>query len=178
MNWCLIRRLSVNLPRNALLTLYKSFIRPHLDYSDISYDKQSNKNFQKRKSSILSLLCNNRYSTRDLYRKNYDKLGLHSLAKRCWQSIEVNIFSQNCTSFTLRLPLFISGLLLSFEISFEYCCKTLSFKNKIIQRIFFSCVYCINEWNNLTVEIKNAKSINIFKKSIIIEKQKNSLFTV
>ena len=31
----LIRRLSVNLPRNALLTIYKSFIRPHLDYGDI-----------------------------------------------------------------------------------------------------------------------------------------------
>ena len=35
----LIRRLSVNVPRNALLTIYKSFIRPHLDYNDILYDK-------------------------------------------------------------------------------------------------------------------------------------------
>ena len=52
MNLCLIRRLSVNLPRNALLTLYKSFIRPHLDYSDISYDKQSNKNFQNKKEKV------------------------------------------------------------------------------------------------------------------------------
>ena len=31
----LLKRLSVNLPRNALLTIYKSFIRPHLDYGDI-----------------------------------------------------------------------------------------------------------------------------------------------
>ena len=31
----LIRRLSVNVPRNALLAIYKLFIRPHLDYGDI-----------------------------------------------------------------------------------------------------------------------------------------------
>ena len=30
-----MKRLSINLPRNALLTIYKSFIRPHLDYGDI-----------------------------------------------------------------------------------------------------------------------------------------------
>ena len=33
----LIRRLSVTLPRNALLTIYESFVRPHLDYGDILY---------------------------------------------------------------------------------------------------------------------------------------------
>ena len=45
----LIRRLSVNLRRNALLTIYKSFIRPHLEY-----DKPSKDNFQIKleKSSI------------------------------------------------------------------------------------------------------------------------------
>ena len=42
----LIRRLSVNLPHNALLTIYKSFVRPHLDYGDILYDKPNNDNFQ------------------------------------------------------------------------------------------------------------------------------------
>ena len=45
----LIRRLSVNVPRNALLTIYKSFIRPHLDYGDILHDKPENENFQKKK---------------------------------------------------------------------------------------------------------------------------------
>ena len=35
----LIRRLSMNLPRNALFTICKSFVRPHLDYVDILYDK-------------------------------------------------------------------------------------------------------------------------------------------
>ena len=34
--------LSVNFPRNALLTTYKSFIRPHRDYCNILYDKPNN----------------------------------------------------------------------------------------------------------------------------------------
>ena len=48
----LMRRLSVNLSRNALLTIYKSFIRPHVDYCDILYDKPSNDNFQNKKFNI------------------------------------------------------------------------------------------------------------------------------
>ena len=35
----IIRKLQNVLPRSALLTIYKSFIRPHLDYGDIIYDK-------------------------------------------------------------------------------------------------------------------------------------------
>ena len=42
----LIRRLSVNVPRNALLTICKSFIRPHL--FTIFHDKPENENFQNK----------------------------------------------------------------------------------------------------------------------------------
>ena len=45
-----MRRFSVNLPRSALLTIYKSFIRPHLDYGDILYDRKKIK-----KSKIQSM---------------------------------------------------------------------------------------------------------------------------
>ena len=48
----LIRRLSVNLLRNALLTIYKSFLRPHLDYGDILYDKPNNDNFQNKMKKV------------------------------------------------------------------------------------------------------------------------------
>ena len=44
----LMKRLSVNLPRSALLTIYKSFIRPHLEYDDILYDKPDNESFQNK----------------------------------------------------------------------------------------------------------------------------------
>ena len=47
----LIRRISVNLPRNALLEIYKSFIRSHLDYRNILFDKPNSENFQKKIST-------------------------------------------------------------------------------------------------------------------------------
>ena len=37
----IIEKLFISFPRNALLRIYKSFIRPHLDYADIIYDKQT-----------------------------------------------------------------------------------------------------------------------------------------
>ena len=41
----IIRRLSHIVPRKSLLTIYKSFIRPHLDYYDVIYDQADNKSF-------------------------------------------------------------------------------------------------------------------------------------
>ena len=38
-----IKRLSKMLPQHSLLTIYKSFVRPYLDYSDILYDQPNNK---------------------------------------------------------------------------------------------------------------------------------------
>ena len=53
----LIKRLSLNLPRNALLTIYKSFIRPHLHYGDILYDKPNNENFQNKIEKVQYRAC-------------------------------------------------------------------------------------------------------------------------
>ena len=41
----LFRKLQPVLPRTSLLTIYKSFIRPHLDYGDVVYDQLSNDGF-------------------------------------------------------------------------------------------------------------------------------------
>ena len=38
----LLRKLNLTLPRSSLLIIYKSFIRPHLDYDDIVYDQPNN----------------------------------------------------------------------------------------------------------------------------------------
>ena len=53
----LIRRLSVNLPRKVLLTIYKSIIRPHLDYGDILCDKTNNENFQDKIEKVQYRAC-------------------------------------------------------------------------------------------------------------------------
>ena len=41
----LIRKLAHVLPRQSPLTIYKSFIKAHLDYGDIIYDYPSNESF-------------------------------------------------------------------------------------------------------------------------------------
>ena len=41
----IIRKLNNILPRSALLTIYRSFIRPHLDYGDVIYDQPENESF-------------------------------------------------------------------------------------------------------------------------------------
>ena len=80
----LIRRLSVNLPRNALLTVYKSFIRSHLDHGEILYDKTSNDNFQSKMEKVQKRAClritDGIHGTSKKHL--YYELGLHSLVKR------------------------------------------------------------------------------------------------
>ena len=48
----IIKRSSVNILRDALLRIYKSFIRPHLDYGDIIYDKPNNESFKNKIENI------------------------------------------------------------------------------------------------------------------------------
>ena len=53
----LIRRLSVCLPREALLTIYKSCVRRYLDCSDILYDKPGNLNFESKIEKVQYKAC-------------------------------------------------------------------------------------------------------------------------
>ena len=41
----LLRNLFNKLPRQVLVTIYKAFIKPHLDYHDILYDNPNNEIF-------------------------------------------------------------------------------------------------------------------------------------
>ena len=47
-----LRKLQNIVPRNSLLTIYKSFIRPHLDYGVIIYDQPNNGSFCRKIKSI------------------------------------------------------------------------------------------------------------------------------
>ena len=48
----LFRKLQAFLPRQSLVTVYKAFIRPHLDYGDIIYDQTYNDSFHQKMESI------------------------------------------------------------------------------------------------------------------------------
>ena len=76
----LIRKLQPIILRAALLTIYKSFLRPHLDYGDVIYDRAFNESFQNKLESVqhnaaLAITEAIRGSSRE---KLYEELGLES----------------------------------------------------------------------------------------------------
>ena len=44
--------MSLSLPRSSLLTIYKSFVRPHLDYGDVTYDEPNNSSLSDKIESV------------------------------------------------------------------------------------------------------------------------------
>ena len=80
----LLRKLRNILPRTTLVTIYKAFIRPHLDYGDVLYDQAFNNSFTEKLESFqynacLALTGAIRGSSKE---KIYQELGLNSLRDR------------------------------------------------------------------------------------------------
>ena len=53
----LLQKLNNLLPRSALITIYKVFVRPHLSYGDIIYDEAYNMSFHHKLESIEYNAC-------------------------------------------------------------------------------------------------------------------------
>ena len=82
----LLRKLQNILPREPLLIIYKSFVRPCLDYGDVIYKQHYNNYFHQKLESIqynaaLALTGTISGSSRE---KVYQELGLESLKQRRW----------------------------------------------------------------------------------------------
>ena len=74
------------LPRHSLLTIYKSFIRPHLDYGNIIYDQPNNQAFSNKLEAVqynaaLAITGAIRGTSKT---KIYQELGLESLKSQRW----------------------------------------------------------------------------------------------
>ena len=176
----LIRRLSINLPRNALLIIYKSFVRPHLDYGDILYHKPNNENFQNKLEKVHDRAClaitGAIQGTSRI--KLYDELGLHSLIKRRWCNKLIFFYKivngllpdylYSCLDFPSQINYSLRSV--STSVIKPPMSRTKSFKNTFSP-------YFINEWNNLTVEIRNSKSVSAFKKLIKCKKKKKTHYS-
>ena len=80
----LLRKLQNTIPRQALVTIYKAFVRPHLDYGHILYDQAHNASFHQKLEKIQCLYSNNRSYSWYLERKNISRteLGLEPLGSR------------------------------------------------------------------------------------------------
>ena len=82
----LLRKPHNILTRSALLTIYKRFIRPNLDYGDIIYDQAYNASFPEKLellqyNACLAITGTTRGTSRE---KLYEELGLESLQLRRW----------------------------------------------------------------------------------------------
>ena len=80
------KKVSKSLPRYSLVTIYKSFVGPHLDYSDIICDQPNNESFTQKIEKIqynAALAITG--SIKGTYKsKLYSKLGFESLKFRRW----------------------------------------------------------------------------------------------
>ena len=97
------------MPRQALLTIYKSFVRPHLDYGDIIYDQPKNESFCQKLEShqYNAALAITRAVRGTSQTKIYQELGLESLKFRRY-------FRRLCTFFKIQqsgLPFYLFNLI-------------------------------------------------------------------
>ena len=81
-----MKKLSLILSRNSLLTIYKTFVWPILNYADIIYDKPLTESFKDRLVTVqynaaLVITGVIKGTSRD---RIYRELGLESLAERRW----------------------------------------------------------------------------------------------
>ena len=93
------------MPRQESLTIYKSFVRPHLDYGDIIYDQSKNERFcQKLKSYQYNTALAKTGAIRGTSQtKIYQELGIVSLKFRRY-------FRRFCTFFKIQqsgLPFYL-----------------------------------------------------------------------
>ena len=104
-----IQRLRYILPRHSLITIYKSFVRPILNYCDIIYDQPNNEGFCNK---IERLQYNVALAVTGAIRgtsqtKLYNELGLESLKFRRWMR-RLCMFHQIKT---LKLPEYLYNLI-------------------------------------------------------------------
>ena len=167
----IIKRLSHILPRNSLITICKSFIRPDLDYCDVIYEQPNNESFcckieRIRYNVALGITGSMRETSQS---KLYNELVLESLKFRRW-------FRRLCTFFKIKIfgkPEYLLNKIPSSQINYNtestdqvetYCCRTGIFKNS-----FFN--YTIIEWNKLdlcVVVVLNLNQLRIFYSFAII----------
>ena len=74
------------MPQKSLLTIYKAFLRPLIEYRDIIYDQPQNESFYDKLESVqykaaLAITGAIQETSRD---KLYQELGLESLKSRRW----------------------------------------------------------------------------------------------
>ena len=178
----LMKELSQFVSKKSLLTIYKSFVRPNLDYADIIRGKPLNESFKKIElvqynAALIAGAIKGTCSD-----KVYQELGLESLAGRRWsrkliffQKIILGL--QPCYLQNYLTPYYNERPYLA-RYAIQKSIKTLRGRTKAFESSFFP--YCAKEWGNLNKELRNIDSVKTFKLSILnfVRPRENSVFAV
>ena len=176
----LLKKLSNLLPRQALVTIYKAFIRPHLDYGDVLYDQAFNNSFHAKMESIqynacLAITGAIRGTSRE---KIYQELGLESLQLCRWYRklcLFYKVFKNEHPKYLFHL---IPVRCTSYATRTESNIPLIKTKHNFFKNSFFPSA--IIEWNNLDPNLRNSNSISVFKEKILnfIQPSPNSVFDI
>ena len=157
-----IRKMNLLLPRSCLLTIYISFVGPHLDYGDVIYDQPNNSRLSDKIESVqynaaLAITGAIRGTSKE---KLYQELGLESLNDRRWFRRMSYLYK---IIFTKLRPYFYE-LIPPLQRSHRYpsCFQTFRRMTKFFQNSFLA--FAITEWNKLDSDIKNIDSHAMFRK--------------
>ena len=163
-----IKKLNNVLPRKALLTIYKSFVRPRLDYGDILYLQPLNKSINSKLESVqYNATVAVTVVTKGTSRlKLYKELGLESLKSQ--KTLRRLCAFHNIVS--TRLPTYLFNLIPQSAHAYQtrtsisiptYQCRTDTFKHSVFP-------WTVVEWNKIHPDIRNG-SITVFKKQLLKE---------
>ena len=161
----LIKKMSLDLPRKTLIDIYKSLVRPHLDYGDVIYDQPNNKNFVNKLESIqynaaLAITGAIKGTSKE---RLFGELGFESLSKRRW-------YRRMCMFWKIvnnTAPLYLTKLLPNKQYSRTQVGKTFiiaSLGTQIIMQTLFFLIY--RSWNVLDSKTKNIQSFTLQKSFI------------
>ena len=163
----LLRKLQNTLPRTSLITIFKLFIRPILDYGDIICDRAYNTSFHQNIESIqcnaaLAILGAVRGTSRE---KLYQELGFESFQQRSWYRKLFCLFK----IINNQSPRYLFQLIPSLNTRYfsrnSENIPQLRKKHDFFRKSFFPST--IKEWKNLDPQIRKSKSISIFKSNIL-----------
>ena len=152
-----IKKLRHSLPQKSLLTIYKAFLQPLVDYGDIIYDQPQNESFCEKIESVqyraaLAITGAIQGTSRD---KLYHESGLESLKSRRWYkrlSCMFKIMKREAPNYVINLiPRCKQTIRTRNNHIPNYHCRTDCFKYS-----FFPST--LNDWFKLDNNIRNSES--------------------
>ena len=175
-----LRKLSNLLPRSALVTIYKSFIRPHLDYGDVIYDQTNNSSLS---DSIETIQYNAALAITGAIRgtskeRLFQELGFEYLSQRRWLRKLCLFYKIYCNQSPLYLYNLIPTLNRTYNTRNDNKIPQIRYRTKRFSSTFLPST--ISDWNNLDIHIRQSESLGKFKSNLLkfIRPTPNSLFSV